>query len=337
MALPGHGRRSPSVPYGMKSRNVLLALVAATVLVLVLIASAGNFFGRSRMFVSSLVEPQGETVTKKVRVGLAGEAPIEVARAAGGGTAGPAAPEQAQEAGTPPGESLRGHQLARTGAVALLVPDVEKSLAAVERFGALEGGAILSLDDERPEAAGAAHTADIKVAVPSDHFESSLNRLAQLGGLRSRTENAEDVTDQVVDDAARLRNLRRTEADLRAIMDRSGKISDVVDAENQLSSTRDEIERLGAEAASLHEQVAYATIDVSLASEGVVPSVEPNAPGQLHDAWIAAFKHARDFSLGFASFVFLVLAFAPYWLVMVLGFAAFTWYRRRRAQHAAIV
>ena len=323
----------------MKLRNALLALAAATVLVFALTASLANVNrasnGQLRDF-DRQAEP-GVALVKHVRISL----PIGDGAAAGATRAeSVAAPpgslqtDERKTAGTGP---LRGHELARTGAIVLLVPDVEESLAAVGRLAALAGGAVLSLDDERPPAATQAHTAEIKIGVPAVRFERSMDRLASLGGLRSRTVNAQDLTDQIVDDAARLRNLRRTEADVRAIMDRAGKLEDVLDAENQLASTRDEIERLTAEAASLHEQVAYATIEVTLQSEGVVASAEPSVPGQLHDAWIAAFMHVRDFSLVFASVGFLMLAFAPYWLVILLGFAAATWYRRRRAQHAAIV
>jgi hypothetical protein len=213
-------------------------------------------------------------------------------------------------------------QLIRNGSISLLVPDIEGALAAVRGLANGEAGYLSDLSDERPAGGGAARSASLDIAVPADRFDGTLERLAALGGVRSRSVSAQDVTDQLVDDGARLRNLRRTEADMLRIMDRSGRISDVLDVENQLSSVRDQIERLDAERASLAGRVAYASISVSLSTDAGAPVAEPSTRSRLAAAWGAALLDVREFSLALAARLFVLIAFAPYWALTAALLAA---------------
>jgi Domain of unknown function (DUF4349) len=80
-------------------------------------------------------------------------------------------------------------------------------------------------------------------------------------GERSTTQ---DVTGQVVDLGARIRNLQVTERALQSIMDQATVIKDVLSVQAELSTVRGEIERLGAEKAHLEEQAAFSTLTVAL-------------------------------------------------------------------------
>jgi hypothetical protein len=86
--------------------------------------------------------------------------------------------------------------------------------------------------------------ADMSIRVPAGRFDAALAAVAQIGKVRDRSVSAQDLTGEITDSSARLRNLRRTEADIRKIMDRSGTIAQVLDAENQLSQVREQIETL---------------------------------------------------------------------------------------------
>jgi len=210
--------------------------------------------------------------------------------------------------------AVRRGELARRATLSLLVSDVGRALGAVRALAGAEAGDVTALSDERPDSARDGHSADITIAIPSDRFDVTLDRLTAFGGVRARTVTAEDVGDQLVDDAARLRNLRRTEADMLRIMDRSGKIGEVLDVENQLSAVRESIERLDAESKALQHRVAYATIDVSLSSEAIATTAEPSLQAQLDAAWQTALQRLRGFTLNLAARIFVVIAFAPYWL-----------------------
>ena len=88
--------------------------------------------------------------------------------------------------------------------------------------------------------------------VPGDRMSDALARLRQLGVVVEDTQGSQDVSDQMVDLDARLANARATEQRLAEILkNRTGKLSDVLEVERELSRVRLEIERIDAEKTNL--------------------------------------------------------------------------------------
>ncbi|MBV8366817.1 MAG: DUF4349 domain-containing protein [Candidatus Eremiobacteraeota bacterium] len=209
-------------------------------------------------------------------------------------------------------------QLIRTGEIALLVPDVERSLAQLQQLAQLQFGDVISLNDQTPSVPGVRHSAQVQLAIPADRFDITMDALARLGAVQSRAISAENVTDQIVDGQARLRNLRRTEADMLRILDRAGKIPDVLEVTQQIAQVREQIEELDAQVQSLQHRVAYSTISIDIEDEKPIATAEPGIGTQLNDAWKAALRQVRTFSVRLASAALVIVAFAPYWLILVV-------------------
>jgi len=217
-------------------------------------------------------------------------------------------------------------QLARNGAIGLIVPDVTNALGQVQRLTDAQFGAVTGLEDTAPSAPGESHTAHVTVSVPDDRFTHTLDALAALGGVTTRSVKTEDLTDSIVDGDARLRNLRHEEADLLRIMDRSGKISDVLDVEQQLASTRESIEQLDAQQKAMRQRVAYATITIDLSDEKTTPVAVAGPGTQISQSWHGALRALWAFTIFVISQGLLLVAFAPY--LIVLGLVAYFGYRR---------
>jgi hypothetical protein len=224
----------------------------------------------------------------------------------------PAASEGAPKSASSDARAVSQRRLARTGTIGLIVPDVATTLANVARLTQAQFGAITALQDDAPTSPGGKHTAQVTVSVPDDRFASTLDQVATLGGVTTRSVTTEDLTDAIVDDSARLRNLRHEEADLLRIMDRSGKIDDVLAVEQQLASTRESIEQLDAEAKSMEHRVSYATISIDLSDEKAVTVAVPGVAAQLGDAWHTALERVSGFTIGLIERLFFVVAFLPY-------------------------
>jgi len=233
------------------------------------------------------------------------------------------------EAAAPPAlaSRLRAErpQLIRTGSISLIVPDVERAIGQLSAIAQTQFGDVVSLTDETPSQPGVRHTAGLQLSVPADRFDQSLSSIAKLGAVSSRTIGAENVSDQIVDAQARLRNLRRTETDMLRILDRAGKIPDVLEVTQQIASVREQIEQLDGQLQSLQHRVAYSTISIYIQDEKPIAAVEPSTGTQLNDAWQAAQRNVRAFSIALASRVLGFLAFAPYWvpatlLVFLIGY-----------------
>lgn len=254
-----------------------------------------------------------------------------VATAREASTAYSASNLQAQTAGAvAPAPAAKPVQVMKHGDVSLLVADVEPAIQSLYRIASRAGGDVAKLQDQTPDQPGSRHTAAIELRVPATRFDSSMEAVAGVGRVVTRSSQAEDVTDQIVDMQARLRNLRHTEADLLRIMDRSGKIADVLDVETQLSSVREQIEQLDAQLKSTQARVAYSTIDVSLADEAAASTTEPSFGSRVAGAWKLAVASVKNFSFRIVAAALWLVAFGPYLLIAVLlAIAAWVTIRRR--------
>ena len=88
---------------------------------------------------------------------------------------------------------------------------------------------------------------------------------------------ATEVGGQIVDLEARLRNLRASEAALVEIAKGTGKVSDLLEVEAQLTDVRGQIEQLDAQRAQLQDQVAYGTLVTTYGTE--IKAVQETAKG----------------------------------------------------------
>ncbi|HZW76625.1 MAG TPA: DUF4349 domain-containing protein, partial [Caldimonas sp.] len=220
-------------------------------------------------------------------------------------------------------------QIARTAGMSLIVPDVERAIANVSATARAQGGEMLSLDDETPTQPGVLHTAHVEIAVPELRFEPTLDALGKLGGVQSRSVGAEDVSTQIVDGQARLRNLRSTESDLLKIMSRAGKIDDVLAVESQVSATREQIEQLDAEVQALQHRVAMSTVTVDLQDEAPAHSASVGVGAQIASSWAAALGSVKAFTVAIIGGLLWIVAYGPYVLGIALAGGIVAASRRR--------
>jgi hypothetical protein len=156
--------------------------------------------------------------------------------------------------------------LVRTGRLMLTAADFESARtrfeAIVSEAGGFMGNVVISgaPRDRRSLAA--------TIRVPSAQFERTLAALRTIGVVTSESQNGQDVTQQSVDLDARLANARASEARLRTILEqRTGRLSDVLDVEREISRVREEIERREAERKNLDGRIQFASIEVTIFEE----------------------------------------------------------------------
>jgi hypothetical protein len=106
------------------------------------------------------------------------------------------------------------------------------------------------------------------VRVPGDRMAAALERLRQIGQVVEDTQGSQDVTDHIVDLGARLASARATEERLKELLrTRTGKLSEVLEIERELTRVRLDIERLEAERTNVGRRVSYATINLTISEE----------------------------------------------------------------------
>lgn len=236
-----------------------------------------------------------------------------------------------------PSDSLqRGPMIARTVSLAILVKDFDANRKSLDSILVRYNGYAASLTVSTPQ--GAARSLQASLRIPALQLSAALAELKALGHVENENQNGEEVTQQHADLVARLKNSRETEQRLQAILvQRTGKISDVLEVEQEIARVRGEIEQMEAEQKNLEHRVDFATIDLRLSEEYKVKldSAVPSFSTQFHNALVNGYRNVAD------TLVALILFFAEYgpillfWIVLLGTPAWLGWRRWRQAAAAA--
>ncbi|GAC1660155.1 MAG: hypothetical protein NVS4B13_08100 [Candidatus Elarobacter sp.] len=248
-------------------------------------------------------------------------------------TPGPKAPPQSLQHATESAPTVaKQHLLAKKARIELLVRDVESTLKGAQSTVRSAGGEVTSFADAGPRTTDAVHTATVEVEVPADRLDASLDRLATLGTVQNRAIDAEDVDATIVDEEARLRNLRRAEDNLRKLMDKGGKVDEILSVQHNLSEVRGSIEQLDAQHRHDVHRIATSTITVTLTEDRPNPApAKPGPTARIDGAWHSGLNALADTLVDVLSAIVWCVAYAP--IPLALGAMAFaaTRLRKRRA------
>ncbi|MFE5669941.1 DUF4349 domain-containing protein [Streptomyces niveus] len=168
----------------------------------------------------------------------------------------------------------------RTATLSVEVKSVTKALSEA-RSVALDAGGVI--EDETTERVDDSYiTSHVVLRVPEAEYDSVLTELAGTGKLLSRTANAKDVTEQVVDVNSRIATQRASVNRVRKLMDQAQDITDVVALESQLNTRQAELESLLAKQASLADRTTMATVTLDLSEKAKEEKAdEDDGPGFL--------------------------------------------------------
>ena len=216
-------------------------------------------------------------------------------------------------ANAPPAPTVaKQHRLAKKARLELLVRDVEATLKQAQATVRRAGGDVTTLEDTTPSSASTVHAATMAVEVPAAQLDDTLDHLGLLGAVQTRAIDAEDVDATIVDEEARLRNLRRAEADLRKLMDKGGKVDDILAVQQNMTDVRGQIEQLDAQHRTDVHRVATSTIALTLTEDR--PNTTPAKPGptaRIDGAFRGGLDALADNVIAFLSMLAWCVAYAP--------------------------
>jgi hypothetical protein len=222
--------------------------------------------------------------------------------------------------------------IARTVSLTIVVKDFDASRASLDAILTRHNGYVAGLNVATPQ--GAARTLQASLRIPAPRLGTALSELKALGRVEIENQNGEEVTQQHADLVARLKNSRETERRLQAILlQRTGKISDVLSVEQEIARVRGEIEQMEAEQQTLEHRVDFATIDLKLAEEYKVQlsSPAPSVATQLRNASINGFRSAFESLLAFVLFLAESGPAILLWLALLFIPVRLLWRRYQRS------
>ena len=158
---------------------------------------------------------------------------------------------------------LADRKLIRTGTLSVEVrryaEAAEKAVAIAEAHGGYLSGANAARE------AGDRQRGTLTLSVEARSFDAVFRKLKELGRVESAAVETRDATREYTDLETRLAVKRDAQARLLEILrTRTGKLSDLVEAERELSRLVEEAERLEGERRYLAKQVELATITIEI-------------------------------------------------------------------------
>lgn len=228
-------------------------------------------------------------------------------------------------AGQSPLEAMASSlKLIRTAQIAIEVRSYARAAAEVERLAASRGGYVAETRATRGDEGKQRGTLTIRV--PAQSFDEIFSGLSALGEVRSESISTQDVTKAYADLETRLRVKRETASRLIELLrTRTGKLSDVLEAEQQIARVTEEIEQLEGERRFYDRQVALSTISLDLFEPAAIVTRGILAPIR------EAFQHSLAvLAESVAALVYLLVFLTPWLAVLAVAWRVLGALRRRR-------
>lgn len=308
----------------LRMRHLVWGLSAATVILVVLSMTTGNALLRSRRSAMTDTVSIGERKTdnspyaqrrenqspsspnllRSPTAGMPSSVPPETRDEMSGGTeadklVASTTLAREQKMSTLAHGTSTSPMIARTAALSIETREFDNARAAMEKILRDHQGYVAQLTVTTPP--GAARLLTVTLQVPAGQLNAVLAALKTLGKVQSENQTAEEVTRQYVDLTARLHNARETEARLiNVLRERTGKVADVLEVEQEIARVRGEIERMDAQRKNMESSVQFSSINLRLSEEykAVLDDATPSTGVRLRNAVVEGFLVAYELVVG---------------------------------------
>ncbi len=163
--------------------------------------------------------------------------------------------------------------LIRNATINIETPDARKVAAQLVALAHAAQGYV-SDSHETVDGLGA-HEITLSLRVPAQRFEASMQQIEEQGKILDKQVTTEDVTEEFVDSQARLRNLKSAELRLLDHLSKTGKLSDTLLIEKELTRERQEIEQIEGRLKFLAHRIAYSTFSLTVHETPRAQSIIP--------------------------------------------------------------
>lgn len=224
-------------------------------------------------------------------------------------------------------------QVIRKATIELKAKDVRAAfLKASQLLSEAQGEFI---QDSSVTGEGVQTEANLTLRITADRLPEVLNELRELGEVRSEKITGEDVTGQVVDLEARLRNEKRVETELLSLLEsrKDAPLKEILELRSSINNVRQTIEQLTAQRERLGRLVALATVLVIIRPVDAPPPVEAGLWADFGNALRHAVSDGTRFlTRTLAGLVGVAIGGLIWWVLLIVVILALrTYWRRQRA------
>ena len=210
--------------------------------------------------------------------------------------------------------------------VRLVVPDFSDTENAVSNLVKEYDGYLANVSIDRTS--GEQRKGRWQIRIPVEQFDAFLNALSEIGTPETRQQTAQDVTEEYVDLEARIKNTKRLEERILALLENNqGEIKDVIEVERELGRVRGEVERMEGRLRYLSNRTSSTTVTIYIREER--DYISPDAPtlvARIQHAWDSSLLALRQFGEGF---LVVAVSVAPWLVVGLIIVGPPVWWLRR--------
>ncbi len=165
-----------------------------------------------------------------------------------------------------PAAEVANRKLIRNANVELEIVSFDDAVQKITALANEERGYVATTNSQKQ--ANGKLRGQVIVKILPENLDRFLQKIRGLGELKNQTLGTEDVTKAYFDTDARLKNARVMEQRLIDMLKtKTGKVSDLLQVEKELSRVREEIEKMQGELKYWDSQVQFATVTISLAEK----------------------------------------------------------------------
>jgi hypothetical protein len=226
--------------------------------------------------------------------------------------------------------AINGPMIVRTAELSLTTKEFDHARATVEEILKRHKGYVGELNVNT--SSGSARSLRGELRLPASQLDAALADFKVLGRVEGESQSGEEVTQKYVDLEARLANSKHTEQRLSdMLLNRTGKLSDVLAVEMQISRVRGEIEQMEAERKQLKNQVDYATLTITVNEDykAELKVVPPSTSTQIRNAAVEGYRNLVDGLLGVFLWLLSVLPALLVWCGLLFFPARYAWKKLR--------
>ncbi|MDD5623003.1 MAG: DUF4349 domain-containing protein, partial [Actinomycetota bacterium] len=125
-----------------------------------------------------------------------------------------------------------------------------------------QNGGFISNSQSYSDSEGNMTSGNITIRIPSNKYISALEKVKEMGTVKSTSGSGQDVTQEYTDLESRLRNYKVQEEVLLDLMAQSKKVTDTLEVQRELSIVQEQIEIIKGRMQYLDDLISFSTIDV---------------------------------------------------------------------------